>query len=135
MELRNCPECGKLFLYTSKNLCPDCMKKEEEIFDRVRDYLYKNPNSPLEKVAEETEVDEKKILEFLKEGRLILKSGNPYILSCEICGAAILTGRYCENCARNLKKKLESAFQPVKSTREKTLSGRLHLSKIKDREK
>jgi len=106
------------------------------LFERVRDYINQNPDSSLEKVSEETGVDIKKILGFLKEGRLLLKKANAYILSCELCGEAILTGRYCEKCARELKNKLNSAFIPTSpSDSKEVLKGKLHLSKLRNRGK
>lgn len=133
MNLRNCPVCGKLFVYVTKNMCPDCIKKEEELFDKVRDYLYENPNSSLEEVNKATGVDVRKILEFLKEGRLILKQGNPYLLSCEICGKAILTGRYCEQCASEMTKKFNKGLKRSQGIADSTLKGQVHLSKLRDR--
>ncbi|WP_245984897.1 hypothetical protein [Biomaibacter acetigenes] len=52
MELRNCPVCGKLFVYTVRNLCPECAKKDEENFEKVRQYLYDVPQATLEEIAE-----------------------------------------------------------------------------------
>lgn len=135
MELRNCIQCGKLFVYISKALCPDCLKKENEMFEKVRDYINQNPDSSLKKVSEKTGVDTKKILGFLKEGRLLLKKANANILNCEVCGEAILTGRYCEKCAKELKNKFNKAFIPTYSSNEEGLRGKLHLSKIKNRGK
>jgi len=115
-------------------MCPDCIKKEEELFDKVRDFLYENPNSSLEEVTEATGVDVKKILDFLKEGRLILKQGNPYLLKCEVCGKAILTGRYCEQCAAEMTKKFNKGLKRNQAAGDKVLKGQLHLSKLRDRE-
>lgn len=105
MELRNCPVCGKVFLYTTRNLCPECAAKEEEDFKKVRDYLYEVPAATMDEISEKTGVPVKKILDFMKEGRLILKKNNINILlKCERCGEPILTGRYCDKCVEEMKK-------------------------------
>jgi len=131
MELRNCPVCGKVFLYTTRNLCPDCAAKEEEEFKKVRDYLYEVPGATMEEIAEKTGVSVKKILEFLKEGRLILKKDNANILlKCERCGAPILTGRYCEKCVEEMKKGFgirESNPFEQKSD----MKGKIHISRYR----
>lgn len=99
-RLVNCPRCGKVFVYVSKRLCPECLAKEEEEFRKVKDYLWEHPDSTIEKVSEATGVSTKKILEFLREGRLMLTSNNPnIILKCERCGAPINTGRFCAECS------------------------------------
>ncbi|WP_422446897.1 TIGR03826 family flagellar region protein [Thermoanaerobacterium sp. DL9XJH110] len=134
MELRNCPECGKLFVYTVKNLCPDCVKKEEEDFEKVRDYLYDNPGATIEEVSEKTGVDSKKVLEFLREGRLVLKNANAGILSCEMCGAPILTGRYCDKCAGDMKKRLDVIKKSPFGVNQ-DMKGKIHLSKLQKDDK
>lgn len=129
MQLRNCPICGKIFVYNMKKMCPDCAKKDEDDFEKVRDYLYENPGATIEEVSEQTEVDTKKILEFLKEGRLMLKNENPNLLRCEICDCPILTGKYCEKCAKDMKKQLNNVRGDL-SSRSK-IGGQIHLSKYR----
>jgi len=29
MSIRNCPECGRIFEFVFKNLCPECIQKED----------------------------------------------------------------------------------------------------------
>lgn len=107
MDLRNCPKCGKLFVYRHRNLCPECLKKDEKAFDRVREFLNDNPHASLEEVSNATEVSTKNVLEYLKEGRLMLRNDNVNILlNCEICKEPILSGRLCEKCSNKFKKRV-----------------------------
>ena len=42
MDVRNCRGCGRLYNYIGgsyRNLCPDCVRKLEEKFDIVKDYI------------------------------------------------------------------------------------------------
>lgn len=129
MELKNCPNCGKLFVYVTKNLCPACAEKDEENFRNVKDYLYENPEATIDEVSEKTGVDTKKILEYLKEGRLILKQNNPDVLSCESCGNPILTGRFCKNCITNMKKKFGVGTKSLPTSED--MKGQIHITKLK----
>lgn len=133
MELRNCPSCGKLFVYTTRNLCPDCKEKDEVNFHKVKDYLYENPGATIEEVSEETKVDTKKILEYLKEGRLMLKHSNTNILSCESCGKPILTGRFCDECISDMRQKFGVDSKPISTSED--MSGQIHISKLRRRRK
>ncbi len=133
MNLRNCPVCGNLFVYTFKNMCPDCVKKDEDDFKKVRDYIYKNPNAAIEEISEKTGIDTKKMLEFLRDGRLVLKHKSK-LLTCEICNKPILTGKYCDKCAKNMKTKLEAVAKKSLNTRE-DMSGKIHLSKLQKDER
>ena len=131
MELRNCPECGKLFAYTIRNLCPECSKKEDENFDKVRDYIYDFPKATIEEVSENTGVSVKTVLEYLKEGRLMLRDNNKNILlHCELCNEPILTGRLCDKCAKSFRNGFSSKARPL--TRG-DMTGKIHLSIFRDR--
>ena len=119
----------KLYVHTIRNLCPECLKKDEEDFGRVRDFIYNNPQASLEEVSEETGVSTKSILEYLKEGRLMLRSNNVNILlSCELCGEPILTGRICEKCSSKFKRELTSRKKPMFV--DEDMKGKIHLSKF-----
>lgn len=102
MELRNCPQCGKLFTYISINLCPHCLREDEEDFRKVKEYLYENPGAGLIELAEATEVDESKIIRWIREGRLEDKKFTGLLIPCERCGTQISSGRYCASCAQEL---------------------------------
>lgn len=107
MNLRNCAQCGKLFVFINRNICPDCLAKEEEMFEVVRTYLRDNPDSKIKEVSEATEVPEDKIIRFLREGRII--SGNINAgLVCETCSKPISSGYTCEECKDKLRKGIQS---------------------------
>ena len=46
MEVKNCKNCGRLYNYIGGvyRLCPECMRKLEEKFQEVKDYIEDNPN-------------------------------------------------------------------------------------------
>ena len=71
MNIKNCPKCGKLFSPVGGSLiCKDCIRAEEQEFEKVRDYLRENRGADINVVSEKTGVSTKKILRYLKEGRL-----------------------------------------------------------------
>ncbi len=104
MDLRNCPQCGKLFAYTGSNkLCPVCRQTEEADFKKVRDYLWDHPGSTIEIVHEETGVDRELIIKFIKEDRLVAEGITiNFELECERCEELIEHGRYCKKCQDEL---------------------------------
>jgi flagellar operon protein (TIGR03826 family) len=116
LDIRNCSRCGRIFTYDGINrLCPRCRKQDEEDFINVREYLYDNPGATIQMVSEDTGVDSKKILRFLREGRLEIKDENTnLILDCERCGKPIKTGRFCDNCKVELERELKGAVASSK---------------------
>ncbi|MDL2224968.1 flagellar protein [Eubacteriales bacterium OttesenSCG-928-M02] len=120
MDIRQCKECGKLFQYISKPICQDCIDAQDQMFIKVRDYLYQHPAASIEEVSEKTEVEERFILEFLKEERLSVDVGGGY-LTCENCGTPIEKGRYCESCKNSLGQALQSTLPG--ELQEKNLAG------------
>lgn len=107
-DLRNCQECGRLFAYQGRNLCRKCLEKEEEEYLIVRRYVREHPGATVFEVAEATDIEEEKILQFLRDGRLQSR-GFTNVIECERCGAKISSGRYCQSCTNSLASDLNKA--------------------------
>ncbi len=112
--LINCKKCGRMFSSEAGvEFCSRCRTSEEDEFKIVREYIYNNPNSTINDVHEATEVAREKIMRFLKQGRLMLKETG-IGLECEKCGCAITKGRFCDSCALELRKSLNSVLDKAK---------------------
>lgn len=111
MDIRNCKECGRLFNYVGRRFCPDCIKKQEDKFQEVKDFIRKNPNAGVAQVAKATDVTVGQIQHWIREERLILtmEAAADAIL-CESCGAPIRTGRYCEKCKKKVSKEMSQVI-------------------------
>lgn len=128
MNVRNCRKCGKIFNYViGAFICPECKDKQEEDFQRVKEYVRENRGATINQVADECDVDKSQIHQWLREERLELTEGSGITLSCEVCGASINTGRFCNKCRRDLTNDLVKAASAgiqqestaVKATRER----------------
>lgn len=114
MGLANCKECGGLFVQVSREICDRCFKEQEAILMKVQRYIKEHPNLSLGEVAEATGVDEALVLKFIRENRLVLSASSvETMLSCESCGARIVSGRLCAMCRAQLGAGL--AAQSVRS--------------------
>ncbi|MGQ9747738.1 MAG: MerR family transcriptional regulator [Candidatus Caldatribacteriaceae bacterium] len=107
MVLAKCKRCGKIFnKVLEKDVCPECLDKEEEEFQKVRNFFREHPRAKLEEASQGTGVDKKIILQFLKEGRLQLSLSEEEFLKeglfCERCGKPILQGKLCVECRQKL---------------------------------
>ena len=110
-EIRNCPRCGRIFTYIGRAICNRCMEIEENEFKIVKEYIYDNPGATISEVSQETGVTVEKIMRFLREERLEIKSENSnLLLECERCGRSIRSGRFCENCKAEINKGFRQAF-------------------------
>jgi flagellar operon protein (TIGR03826 family) len=104
VELKNCKKCGKLFSYIGGSfICPACKDEEEALFQAIKKYLRENPGASVSQVSSELGIGIERIKKFLKDGRLeiIGDDGQPALI-CERCGKPIKTGRFCEDCNRNI---------------------------------
>lgn len=108
-ELKNCPVCGKVFVKVVKNLCPACVEAEEREFMEARDYIKDNPGASVETITAVTGVEEKKILRWLREGRIEYTNADGRMRPiCRSCGATINVGDLCSKCAKELSEKIHS---------------------------
>lgn len=109
MELRNCIRCGKVFMFVSKRVCPACQREMDELFEKVRLYVKKNPGATVVEIAEHFGVDEQLVSEFVREGRFDFVT-EALTVTCERCGKAIRRGRLCENCAVDFHQEVQEAL-------------------------
>ncbi|CCQ94662.1 conserved hypothetical protein [[Clostridium] ultunense Esp] len=110
MDVRNCSRCGKIYAYDGFKICLHCRREDEKDFKTIKEYIDGNPGANISEVSEETGVDTKKIIEFLREGRLEIKDEHNLLLSCERCGASIKTGRFCEKCTAEMQKEFRQSI-------------------------
>lgn len=113
MELKNCARCGNLFAYTGRNICNKCLDKEEEEYTIVRKYVRDHAGASINEVSEATGIEEEKILQFIRDGRL-KSQGFIGALTCEGCGKSINTGRLCADCMQQRDKEISGALRNVK---------------------
>lgn len=109
-ELSNCPNCGNIFVKTPfKDVCQDCWKEEEKMYETVYQYLRKKENrkSNLTKVVEDTGVTEELILKLIRNGRLKLALFPNLEYPCENCGTMIRSGRMCQTCSNEITSELK----------------------------
>lgn len=128
-KLTNCEKCGRMFqTIGSIKLCSKCRETDDDMYKVVREFIYDNPGATVPEVAEATDVAEKKILEFLREGRLET-IGENMLIECEKCGEPIKSGKMCDKCNRELTMGLKDMAQKMKAdltsnTREKKTIGK-----------
>lgn len=108
-ELRNCNICGKVFVRINRNICPDCLDKEEQEFEEVRRYLKENPGASVMEISEITGVHEDKILKWMREGRIDASYRADGRITCKRCGTSITAGNLCSKCAQSLATQFKSA--------------------------
>ncbi|NLM04468.1 MAG: MerR family transcriptional regulator [Clostridiales bacterium] len=136
MELRNCANCGRAFAYIGSDLCSRCGDSDEDDFKKVKLYLYDHPGATIREVSEETGVEERKILRFLKEDRIEIVEEDNLILACERCGNSIKSGRFCNPCAAKLQKEFKQVIEPLAKKEEKepirnNRSNKMHVAEIR----
>ena len=112
MDVRNCKQCGKVFNFIGGvPLCPECVKKAEDKFDDVKQYIYDHPKCGMQEVSTEMEVSVAQIRKWLKEERLSFSEDSEIALNCEKCGKKILTGRFCKECKNTMTNEFSSLYR------------------------
>jgi len=110
MGLKNCPECGKLFMDNPAGLCMDCVRQEEKDSDKVADFLRDKKKANIEEIHETTGVKIKVILKMLRKGRIF---GDAMVVyPCESCGEPIMEGKVCSACSKNIMGQVKPAAKP-----------------------
>ncbi|MDI9508903.1 MAG: flagellar protein [Bacillota bacterium] len=112
MDVRNCKKCGSIFNYLSgPPLCPTCIRKLDDIFDEVKEYIYDHPRVDMREVSEVFDVSVQQIRQWIREERLSFAEDSMIGIDCESCGVTIKTGRFCKSCKDNLAKGFQNVYQ------------------------
>lgn len=128
-NLRNCRRCGKLFVYTGRPICGNCIEQDEQLFKTVREYIEKHPRSTTFEVAEALDISIDKILQFLREGKLELSGDNVnMILECERCGRPIRTGRFCPECSADIEAEFKKGYVSMRKPTAPTDKSRMYTA-------
>ena len=113
MDVRNCRNCGRLFNYLSgPDICPACRDNIEKKFGQVKDYIRENPRASIQQVSEENDVSVQQIRTWIKQERLQFSDDSPVGIECEVCGATIRTGRFCEKCKNKMANGFAETIKP-----------------------
>ena len=129
MDLKTCKKCGRMFSgKEDQEYCNKCRLDIEDHFRIVREYVYDHPNATVNEVSDETGVEKKEVLEYLRDGRLELKEES-VDLSCMRCGKPIKSGRMCNECGNEIKEGFNKAFDKDKKEDKKKSNKGWHTKK------
>ncbi|GGB55293.1 hypothetical protein F3157_12070 [Virgibacillus dakarensis] len=108
-ELANCSRCGAVFVKSIRDICQNCYKEEEKAFETVYQFLRirKNREATLLEIVKATGVEEELIIKFIKDKRLRTSQFPKLAYPCDKCGTAIISGKLCATCSRELLNDLE----------------------------
>ena len=119
MNIRNCRGCGRIFNYVAGPfLCQVCKEKMEVKFQEVKEYIRSHAGAGIREVSDACDVETSQIQQWLREERLEVTENSAIFLSCEVCGANIRCGRYCEKCKYEMTMGFKNAINSGKPQQE-----------------
>ena len=97
-----CKMCGRtLPTMSDKEYCPSC--EENKLFDEVREFIRANDVTE-HQVAEHFGISQKKVKNWIKEGRIEYKDKGDMrglvSIRCARCGAPVTFGTLCSKCLK-----------------------------------
>jgi uncharacterized protein len=128
-KLGNCPNCGKLFLRI-RNLCDQCIQKQEEDYRKVADHLRQYPGCSIQELSEATGVSTAQIRQFIQSERIIAGHFPNLSYPCETCGVSIRSGKICDKCTKAVQElKLQVEYGSEHPNRDKNQRANGYISK------
>ena len=111
MNVRNCKKCGKIFNYiVGPALCASCKDEAEKVYQEVKKFVQEHRGVSIPEVADACNVEPQQIRQWIREERLEFSEDSMIGIGCELCGAPIRTGRYCEACKAKTVQGLRNAI-------------------------
>ncbi len=77
MKMNTCRICGfSFYSRRATNICKDCEKIADEMYDRIVSYLKQYPNSNAVQIANALNIPAYDVLTFLENGQLLKSHGS-----------------------------------------------------------
>lgn len=127
-KLITCRVCGVIMVRLVRDICPKCFVEEEQVFQKVRDFLRANNGASLEDIAKHTNCKIEQVEAFVRSGRLerigVKKVPHP----CQLCQTTIYEGVVCQECKKTLKEQV-NLLKPDSGETGKEKPDKTHESK------
>ena len=107
-NLTTCKNCGALMVKVTRDICPECYRKEELLFLKIKDFLKMNLGANITQVAQSCDCTEEEVFGFIKSGRLERIGLGRIAHPCELCNTTIYEGVMCEECKKKLKNQVNT---------------------------
>ncbi|MBP1157809.1 MULTISPECIES: flagellar protein [unclassified Paenibacillus] len=104
LNVENCVRCGKVYLKNNFGMCTNCIKDIEAEYEKCLKFLRENRTCTIQELSDETGVDMKQIVKFIREGRISIRNNPNMGYECDMCGTIIRTNNICDNCRSRLAK-------------------------------
>lgn len=111
LNIKNCPQCGRIFAIGMRDLCPHCAKEIDDQFERCYQYLRENRGATMRDLSDETGVPINLIMKFIREGRISLSELPNLAYPCDVCEKPIRKGVMCDSC----RQRFVGAVEEIKS--------------------
>lgn len=108
LNVANCSRCGKVYLKNNYGMCTNCIKDIETEYEKCLKFLRENRTCTVQELSDETGVDMKQIVKFIREGRISIKNNPNMTYGCDVCGSQIREHTICEPCRARLSKEAQN---------------------------
>lgn len=105
-NIHTCRWCRKIYRGFGEHFCPECVQKMDDAFVTVRAYLDDHPAANATEVVRETGLEERIVMQLLKDERLSEYSNGTN--RCEVCYKGIRSGKLCKDCQQMMEKFMRS---------------------------
>lgn len=123
-KLISCRVCGIIMVKLARDVCPKCFREEEELFQKVKNFLRTNPGASVVQVAEHAGCSEEQVQAFINSGRLERVGLRKVAHPCQLCQKIIYEGVMCPECKKDLKDQVNNLKEPRPEPKDSKPMGR-----------
>ncbi|MEK8131732.1 flagellar protein [Paenibacillus filicis] len=119
LNVANCNRCGKVYMINNYGLCPACIRALEVEYEKCLKFLRENRQCTIQELSEETGVEMKQIMKFIREGRISIRNNPNMWYECDVCSSPIREGNICDPCRTRLQKETSGLIEDERKKRER----------------
>lgn len=123
-KLISCRVCGVIMVRLVRDVCPKCFRAEEDLFQKVKNFLRINPGASVEQVAQHAGCSDDQVQIFIRSGRLERVGIRKMAHACQLCQTTIYEGVMCSECKRTLKEQVSQLKEEPSAPKPEASSGK-----------
>jgi uncharacterized Zn finger protein (UPF0148 family) len=121
IELRvaHCSACGSIFQMNMRGLCSNCSAKEDTYIKSIEKTLIRNRQLNMDELAQAADIPRKKILSFIRKGKIMLFDYPNLADECDVCAGPIRKGTMCNKCATRIQDEVANELEQERLMKER----------------
>jgi hypothetical protein len=119
LRVAHCSVCGNIFQMNMRGICSNCSAEEDTYINSIEKTLIRNRQMNIDELAQAAEIPRKKILSFIRKGKIRLFDYPNLADECDVCASPIRKGTMCHKCSIRIQDEIAHELEQERLMKER----------------